>query len=90
MANASKDENGISTLLGALSSDGATIVPIIADPTTHSLGVDDGTTGTDFGPKNAPRDENNIPVLMAVSSADGVTPVVVYADSNGNLLIDSM
>lgn len=90
MANASRDENSVPTLLGALSSDGATITPIIADPASHSLGVNDGTSGTDFGPVNAPRDENNIPVLMAVSSADGVTPVVVYADSDGNLLVDSM
>lgn len=89
MANASRDENEVTTLLGALQSDGVTIVPVTADPTSHSLSVDDNTTGTDFGVPNAPRDENHIPVLVAVSSADGVTPVIVYATSDGKLLIDS-
>ncbi len=87
--NASRDENNIPTLLGALESDGTTIVPITADPNTHVLNIEDASTGSDFGPENAPRDENSVPVLMAVSSADGVTPVVVYANSSGELLIDS-
>lgn len=89
MANASRDENNVPSLLGALSSDGVTVVPILADPSAHTLEISDGTGGTDHGPKNAPRDQNNIPVLLAVSSEDGVTPVVVYCDSSGNLLIQS-
>lgn len=89
MATASKDQNGASTLLGALDTDGTTIVPVLADPSTHALKVADDTTGSDNGPADAPRDENGVPVLLAVSSDDGVTPVVVYADSDGNLLIDS-
>lgn len=89
MAQASRDENNVPTLLGALSTNGRTLVPVKADPTTHVLSTDDNTTGSDFGPQNAPRDENSVPVLMAVSSADGVTPVVVYADATGKLLINS-
>ncbi len=90
MANASKDENSVSTLLGTLNTNGTTLVRIKANATTHALSIDDNTTGTDHGPVNAPRDENNVPALLAVSSADGVTPVVVYADSSGKLLVDSM
>lgn len=89
MANASRDENMVPTLIAGLNTDGKTIVRVLANPTNHSLEVNDSTTGTDHGPQNALRDENNVPMLLAVSSADGVTPVVVYADSSGNLLIDS-
>ena len=87
--NAEKDQNGVNTLIGALNTNGKTIIPIQADPVNHTLNVVDDTTGTNHGPQNALRDENDVPVLLAVSSADGKTPVVVYADSNGNLLIDS-
>jgi hypothetical protein len=89
MANAKRDDNNVPTALGALETDGATIVPIVVNASNHSLTVDDNTTGTDYGPTNALRDDNNVPVLMAVSSADGVTPVVVYAKANGKILIDS-
>lgn len=89
MANASKDENGVPTLLATLDSNGETTIKVKADPTAHSVLIMDASTGSDNGPVNAPRDENSVPALMAVSSADGVTPVAVYADSNGYLLIDS-
>ena len=85
--NSQKDENGVSTLIGALESDGKTIIPIQAAPVTGAIMVSNGTTGTDYGQGAAPIDENSIPVLMAVSSADGKTPVAIYADSNGFLLI---
>lgn len=89
MANASRDENNVPTILGTLDTDGVTVVPIKADPTLHALEVVDGNTGTDYGNGQASRDENYVPVLMAVSSVDGVTPVPVYVDSDGNLLVDS-
>ncbi len=89
MANASRDENSVPTLLGALSTNGTTLVRVKVNASNHALKVADGSTGTDHGPVNAPRDENSVPALMAVSSVDGVTPVVVYADSSGNLLVDS-
>lgn len=89
MTNAKRDENNTTTLIAGLNTDGVTIVRVCADPSTHSLCVEDNTTGNDYGPSIAKRDENFVPVLLAVSSVDGVTPVVVYADSNGNLLIDS-
>ena len=88
--NAKKDENGVSTLLGVLNTDGETLVRVKVNAgSNNSLKVDDNTTGSDNGPDIAPRDQNFIPAVMALSSVDGVTPVVVYSDSNGNLLIDS-
>ncbi len=90
MADASRDQNNVPTLLGALSTDGITPVRVKANPSNHGLEVDDNTTGSDHGVANAVRDSNFVPVLLAVSSADGVTPVEVYADSSGNLLVDSM
>lgn len=89
MANASRDQNTVPTLLGALETNGTTIVPIEANPTTHALEVNDNVTGSDHGPTNAPRDQNFVPVLMAISETDGVTPVVIYASSTGELLVDS-
>jgi hypothetical protein len=89
MANASRDENGIPTLVATSSVDGAGIVRICADVSLHSLCVEDDTTGTDFGNNNnnANRDDNQVPVLIAVSSADGVTPVEVYADPVTNKIL---
>lgn len=89
MATASRDENGVPTLLGALNTNGTTPIAIKANASNHGLEISDGTTGSDFGVANAVRDSNFVPVLMAVSSVDGVTPVEVYADSSGNLLIKS-
>lgn len=89
MANASRDENNVPTMLGTLNTDGVTVVPVKANPTTHALEIVDGNTGTNYGDGQASRDENFVPVLLAVSSVDGVTPVPVYVDVNGNLLVDS-
>jgi hypothetical protein len=90
MANASRDENDVPTVLGALNTDGVTPIPIKIDDTTHGLKINDGTTGSDFGLSVAQRDENHVTILLAASSSDGVTPVEVYADSSGNILINSM
>lgn len=97
--NASVDSNSISTLTGALNTNGDDIVRVQADASTHALKVNDNTTGSDFGPANALHDENDRPTLIAVSSTtatvgginyvQNVTPVVIYTDSSGNLLVDS-
>lgn len=89
MANASRDENNVPTLLGTLNTDGATLVKVQANATSHGISVSDASTGSNNGPTNAPRDQNNVTGIMAVSSADGTTPVVIYANSSGQLLIDS-
>jgi hypothetical protein len=90
MANAAIDENGVPTLIAALSTDGVTVTRVKANSSNHTLKVQNGTTGTDHGVAYAIRDENNHPVLLAVSSADGVTPVEVYVNSSGELLINSV
>lgn len=88
--NAAKDENSVSTIIGASSTDGKTIVRAEIDPVTHRLLAQDGTTGSDFGTKNASRDENHVPVWIAVSNVDGQTPVEIYLDPiTHRLLIDS-
>lgn len=89
MANASRDDNNVPTVLAVSEDDGITLVSIIVNATDRSLGVDDDTTGTDHGPADAPRDSNYVPALLALSSVDGVTPVVVYATASGKLLVDS-
>ncbi len=89
MANASKDENSVSSLLGTLNSDGKTPIPVLADPTTHRLKVRFGTTGSNNGPTNAPKDGNDVSCLLGVSNADGKTPVVIYADADGRLLLNA-
>lgn len=90
MANAAKDQNDVSTLIGVLESDGATIMRVKANPTTHGIGVSDASTGNDNGPTGrALRDENDVTTICAVSETDGVTPVPIYVTSDGKLLIDS-
>lgn len=90
MTNAKKDGNYASTMIGTLNTDGSTITPVQAVPSTHALKIDDNTTGSDNGPTRALRDENSVTTLMAVSSADGVTPVPLYVDSDGKLLVNSL
>lgn len=90
MANAERDENNVSTLLGVLNTTGTSVVPVTVVAATNSLSTSITTSGTDFGPSNALRDENSVPTLMGVNSSDGVTPVVVYATSGGSLLIKSI
>lgn len=88
MANAQRDQNNVPTLLAGLSTDGVTPTRVAVNPVNHGMKVDEGSSGSDFGPSIAPRDQNSVPVAMGVSSVDGVTPVVIYADASGHLLID--
>ena len=90
MANAVRDNNQITTMLGTSNIDGSTPIPIYANPNNHGILGDDGATGSDLSGDNATRDDNCIPVLLAVSSDDGITPVAVYTDpATGELLIQS-
>ena len=88
MSNASKDENGVSSLITVLNTDGQTIVPVKANGSNNRLKVNIGNSGSDNGPANALKDGNFVSSLIAVSKTDGVTPVVVYADASGRLLVD--
>lgn len=92
MSNAKKDQNGRNTIICASSLDGATIVPVFADPTTHGLKVDDNSTGSDNGNNggNAMLDENSVPVWTALSSTGDGSIVEVYGDiATGKILINS-
>lgn len=89
MADAKRDENRVTTTLGASSADGVTPVLVKVSP-THVLQVSDGTTGSDFGRTPAVRDANRVEILMGVSSADGITPVEIYVNpSTGEILTKS-
>lgn len=83
---AKRDQNRITTLLGALNTDGITPTIINANPSTHRLSVSGSMAGVS-GSMAAPRDENRVTVVMGVSSVDGITPVPIYSDSLYNLLI---
>lgn len=89
MSNAKRDQNNVPALITVLNTDGKTITPLQASPTSHLLKVNDGVTGSDLGPTNAARDENFVHTLVAVSSGDNETPIVLYGDSSGKLLIQS-
>lgn len=89
MANAKLDDNGRQSMTALLSSDGVTIKRVTADPATHSLSVDDDTTGSDNGGDYAHLDDNFRPTMFAYSSAGDGTLVALYTDADGKLLIDS-
>ena len=88
MAVAPRDDNFIPALIATLNTDGKTVVPVQASPSTNRLKVLEGSGGSDNGPAVAVKDANMVPSLLATSSVDGKTPVVVYADANGNLLVN--
>lgn len=87
MTNASKDQNYVSTMIASQNNSSVLPSTLQADPTSHGLAISDGTTGSDFGPKNAARDQNDVPCIMAVSSVDGITPVALYVDAITNALL---
>lgn len=89
MATIKKDNNSVNIAAGVLNTDGETPTMLEADPSDHSLDVDDNTTGSDAGSNNASRDDNRVTTLLAVSSSDESTPVPLFVDSDGNLLVDS-
>lgn len=88
--NAKKDANGANSLIAGLNTNGKTIQRVYANASTHALSVNNGTTGSDFGPKNALIDENGTRTLLAVSKINSNSIIAAYADSNGKLLIQSM
>ncbi len=87
MTNAKRDHNYVPTKLGTSNADGSTLMLFYADPVTHALMVEDGTSGSDHGPTIDKRDDNSVPAAMAVSSTDAVTPVALYLDSANNKLL---
>lgn len=90
MTDAIRDNNQISTIIGASNADGSTPTRVKVNSSTHIVQTDDGVTGSDLSDDDASRDNNGIPIMLGVSSVDGITPVPIYVDpSNGKLLIKS-
>ena len=90
MTEAKRDENGISIILATSDADGVTPIPVRANPTSHTIDMSDGSTGSDLSGDDAVRDHNGVTVMMALSSSDGITPVLLYADAaTGAILVKS-
>lgn len=89
MGKASRDENQVTSILAKWRNDGITPLPILANPSTHAMMIDLGTTGSDLGDDNAAKDPNFVSSMLAVSKTDGSTVVPLFATSGGNLLIDN-
>jgi hypothetical protein len=85
--DAERDNNQVTTLIGTSNADGKIVLKLQADPTTHYLLIEDGSSGSDLGNDEARHDNNKITSLLAVSSADGVTPVPLYVNSITNRLL---
>ena len=89
MTNALHDGNARATIIAASKNDGVTVVPICALSATHSLCVEDATTGTDNGNNfgNAVIDENSVSGWTALSSAGDGSIVEIYGDPANNKLL---
>jgi hypothetical protein len=90
--NAGRDENNRPTIIYASKNDGQVIVPAKANPVTHGLLVDDGTTGSDGNNNgNAMLDENGVAVWTALASDGSGQIIELYGDpTTGALLVDSI
>lgn len=89
MVTAKIDNNNIPSIIGVLNTDGTTITLLKADPSMHSIDVNDDGGGSDLGGDDALSDDNKIRVLLAVSETDESTPVPLYIDTDGKLLIQT-
>ena len=87
--NTPRDENNIPVLQAVSMTDGVTVLPIKAEPVTHSLMCKLGGVGITSSNGIDPRDQDHVPAFMAVSSVDGVTPVPIYMDPVTNSLLIS-
>lgn len=89
MGKASRDQNNVTTVLGTWANDGVTPIPLLADPVTHAVMVDFGTTGSDLGIEEASRDPNFVTTILGASRNDGVTPVPIFFTSGGSIKLDN-
>jgi len=88
MTDAKRDNNQVPVMLGVSNADGKTPTPIKIDPTSHTILMENGSSGTDLGGDDAARDNNQVPVMLAVSEDDGETPVPLYINpATGALLV---
>lgn len=83
MTSVKKDQNSVSVIT-ALSDSNQTVLMVYANPATHALVVDDGTSGSDLGYEQSVKDANGVNSLLGASNSDGLTPVPLYANSSTN------
>lgn len=92
MAQALRDQNNVTTLLGVSSVDGVTPVACVVDSVTGRLLVDINSMGAHSVVTNrqiAYRDQNHVPVALAESSNDDGVLVNIVANSPGILRIQA-
>lgn len=90
MADAKRDQNYVTTLLGVSSVDGATPINVVIDSVTGRVLMDAQTIGSHSAVTNreiAYRDENYVPVGLGESEDDDGVLVNVVADSPGILRV---
>jgi len=91
MAQAKRDENKVTAMLGVSSADGVTPINVVIDSVTGRLLVKEGASGTHGAVTNrqiAYRDQNRVPAMLGVSSADDGTLVMPVVEGN-NLRINN-
>jgi len=88
MAQASRDQNHVTTALGVSSTDGVTPIRFRVDPATNRLLVELAavSSGGSANASPAKRDQNHVPVCLGVDSNGVVRPIAT--DSDGYLLVD--
>lgn len=91
MANeqANKDDNGVSSLLGVLKTDGASTVRVKGNPVTGAVKISLNGGGANTVSSVARKDDNEVSSTMLVSSTNG-NPIALAADSSGNILMESV
>lgn len=95
MADASRDENFVTTLIAVSSIDGKTPIPVYADPTTHRLLTDSSLSGslqTDIFTSTSNQTTfipSQVPVYTIFLSVNGqiYTPSADYSLSAGNYVL---
>lgn len=85
MTTAKVDQNVVAALIGISDADNVSILRLFADPSTHALSIDDGTTGAPTAATSL-QDGNGEPTDIAVSSVDNTTVIPLYAASATNAL----
>lgn len=76
MANASRDENSVPSLLAVSSTDGVTPIAVYADPTTHRLLVTSGSGGF-------------VQVQAATGTVDGSNTTFTFTTEPNIIVVDN-
>lgn len=88
MAEAGRDQNNVSTIVGVSSADGSVTIPVEVDSVTEELifeAAEIAAQGAVTNREIAYRDENHVPVMIGVSSSDNETIVMPVCSPDGYL-----